>query len=65
MTGNVMTGNVMTAKSEVLDLRELSPEELDAVSGGWGPSFGKTVENQGQLQALETFRAALYGAQGI
>jgi hypothetical protein len=34
-----MTGNAMNAKSEVLDLRELSPEELDAVSGGWSVSF--------------------------
>ena len=35
-----MAGNVMAANSEVLDVRELfleelSPEELDAVSGGW------------------------------
>jgi hypothetical protein len=34
-----MTGNAMTAKSEVPDVRQLSPEELsleelDAVSGG-------------------------------
>lgn len=35
-----MTGNVMTARSEVLDERQLSPEELDAVSGGWSIHFG-------------------------
>jgi hypothetical protein len=29
-----MNGNVTTAKSEVLDERELSLEELNAVSGG-------------------------------
>jgi hypothetical protein len=29
-----MTGNVMTAKSEVLDVRELSPEELSPESAG-------------------------------
>jgi hypothetical protein len=40
-----MTENVMTVRSEVLDVRqlspeELSPEELDAVSGGWSIDFG-------------------------
>jgi hypothetical protein len=29
-----MTGNAINAKSEVLDVRELSSDELDAVSGG-------------------------------
>jgi len=34
--------NAMTAKSEVrhLSSEELSPEELDAVSGGWSLDFG-------------------------
>jgi hypothetical protein len=30
-----MTGNAINAKSEALELRELSSEELDAVSGGF------------------------------
>ena len=39
-----MTENVMTVKSEVLDVcelspEELSPEELDAASGGWSISL--------------------------
>ena len=38
-----MAANVMTAKSEVLDVRsfpeELSPDELEVVSGGWSISF--------------------------
>ena len=29
-----MTGNAINAKSEALELRDLSSEELDAVSGG-------------------------------
>jgi hypothetical protein len=29
-----MTGNAINAKSEALELHELSSEELDAVSGG-------------------------------
>ena len=29
-----MTGNAINAKSEALDVRELSSKELDAVSGG-------------------------------
>jgi hypothetical protein len=40
-----MVGNVVTAKTEVVDEgdffhEELSPEELDAVSGGWSIDFG-------------------------
>ena len=30
-----MTGNAINAKSEALELHELSSEQLDAVSGGW------------------------------
>jgi hypothetical protein len=30
-----MTGNAINAKSEALELHELSSEELDAVSGGF------------------------------
>jgi hypothetical protein len=30
-----MAGNVTTAKTDVLEARELSPEEIDAVSGAW------------------------------
>ena len=32
---NVMAGNVTTAKNDALEARELSPEEIDAVSGAW------------------------------
>ena len=36
MTGrNVMTENAIDAQSEALEPRELSSEELDAVSGGY------------------------------
>jgi hypothetical protein len=34
-----MTGNAINAKSEALELPELSSEELDAVSGGSLSSF--------------------------
>ena len=54
-----MTGNAVNAKSEALDLHELSSEELDAVSGG------REVENQEQLKALETFAKALQKAGQI
>jgi hypothetical protein len=55
-----MIGN---AKSEALvDLRDLSSEELDAVSGGF---FGKIMENQEQLRALETFKKVLQTAAGL
>jgi hypothetical protein len=55
-----MTGKVTTAKSEVLDERELSCEELNAVSGG-----SKEQENAEQLKALETFAKALNKAGQI
>jgi hypothetical protein len=40
-----MIGNVVTAKTKVVDggeffHEELSPEELNAVSGGWSIDFG-------------------------
>jgi hypothetical protein len=51
-----MTGN---AKSEAL-VRDLSAEELDAVSGGF---FGAIFrENQEQLRAAEMFRNILQKA---
>jgi hypothetical protein len=34
-----MIGNAINAKSEALELRDLSSEDLDAVSGGWFCSF--------------------------
>jgi hypothetical protein len=37
-----MTGNAINAKSEVLDVRELSSDELDAVSGGFGDIKGES-----------------------
>jgi hypothetical protein len=36
----MMTANVTPATREVPDARELSPEELDGVSGGWLCCFG-------------------------
>jgi hypothetical protein len=38
-----MTGN---AKSEALELHELSSEELDAVSGGFFPRVRPRAENE-------------------
>jgi hypothetical protein len=38
-TRNVMTRNAMDVKSEALELRELSSEQLGAVSGGWFCAF--------------------------
>ena len=35
-----MMTDAINAKSEVLDVPELSPEELEAVSGGWSIDFG-------------------------
>jgi hypothetical protein len=55
-----MTGNAINAKSEALELHELSSEELDAVSGG-----SPVQENQEQMRALETFRQLLNKAGGI
>ena len=57
-----MTGNAINAKSEALELHELSSEELDAVSGG---SKAKEQENSEQLKALETFGKALTKAGQI
>ena len=34
-----MTASVTSATSEVVDVRELSSDELDATSGGWSVSF--------------------------
>jgi hypothetical protein len=56
-----MTG-VINAKSEALELHELSSQELDAVSGG---SKAKEQENSEQLKALETFGKALTKAGQI
>ena len=57
-----MTGNAINAKSEALELHELSSEELDAVSGG---SPTRQQENYEQLKALETFGKALQYAGRI
>ena len=39
-----MVGNVTTAKDDILQARELSLEEIDAVSGAWSVElFGFTV----------------------
>lgn len=44
-----MTANVTPATSEVPDARELSPDELDRVSGGWFMAFfaGRIVRGAG------------------
>lgn len=55
-----MAGNAINAKSEALELHELSSEELDAVSGG-----KKQQENHEQMQALKTFKAVLDEAKGL
>jgi hypothetical protein len=57
-----MAGNAINAKSEALELHELSSDELDAVSGG---NKMKQQENQEQLQALKTFSMALATASQI
>jgi hypothetical protein len=57
-----MTGNAINAKSEALELHELSSEELDAVSGG---SVPREQECSEQLKALETFGKALQKAGQI
>jgi bacteriocin-like protein len=49
-----MTGNAVNAKSEALELHELSSKELDAVSGG-----SKNAENKKQAEALKAFQEAL------
>jgi hypothetical protein len=56
-----MTGNAINAKSEALELRELSPEELspeelDAVSGGVDYII---KEDQKQLEQMKMFAQAL------
>ena len=47
--GELMTGGAINAKSEALELHELSSEELDAVSGG----------TYRQAQAMRVFQQAL------
>jgi hypothetical protein len=47
-----MTGNAINAKSEPLELHELSSEALDAVSGGTFralETFGKALQKAGQI----------------
>jgi hypothetical protein len=56
-----MTGNAINAKSEALELHELSSEELDAVSGG-----NKVKEqDKEQAEALKEFREVLTKAGQI
>jgi len=57
-----MTENAINAKSEALELHELSSEELGAVSGG---AISKAQENYMQLQAMKIFAQALKDAGGI
>jgi hypothetical protein len=55
-----MTGNAINAKSEALELHELSPEELEAVSGG-----SSRQEDQKQLEQMKIFAKALETAGGV
>ncbi|MBR1224510.1 MULTISPECIES: hypothetical protein [unclassified Bradyrhizobium] len=59
-----MTGNAINAKSEALELHELSSEELDAASGGNKVKV-KEQENREQLQAMKTFAQVLQQAGQI
>jgi hypothetical protein len=55
-----MTGNAINAKSEALELRGLSSEELDTVSGGsWFAEFCE------ELLAAANFAKALQQASSI
>ena len=51
-----MTRHEVNAKSEALELYELSSEELDAVSGG---NKVREQENRKQADALKGFQQAL------
>jgi hypothetical protein len=58
-----VTGNVVNAKSEALELHELTSEELDAVVGG-DLHIGVGVctnepDNNKQTDALKTFQQML------
>jgi ABC-type uncharacterized transport system YnjBCD ATPase subunit len=53
MTGRiVMTENATNAKSEALELHELSSEELDAVSGGYSARMAWVRMTEQALQML-------------
>jgi len=51
-----MTANAINAKSEALELHELSSEELDAVSGG---DKQRELDNRKQGDALKAFQQLL------
>jgi hypothetical protein len=51
-----MTGNAIIAKSEALELHELSFEELDAVSGG---DKVEDLENKKQGDQIKAFQQML------
>jgi hypothetical protein len=56
-----MTRNAIDAKSEALEPHELSPEELDAVSGG-APTIEQQqqqVEAKKQSDAIKAFQQLL------
>jgi hypothetical protein len=44
-----MTGNAINAKSEALELHELSSEELDAVSGGDKANDQRILDDRKQM----------------
>lgn len=58
-----MAGNAINAKSQALELHELSSEELDAVSGGDAKeNQQQTQENIKQMQTVKVFQQILNDA---
>jgi len=53
-----MTGNAINAKSEALELHELSSEELDAVAGG-SPQTQQDVDAKKTSDAIKAFQQML------
>ena len=58
-----MTGHAINAKSEAVELYELSSAELDAVSGGDKATAAqqKQAENKQQADAVKAFQQVLQG----
>lgn len=62
-----MTGNAINAKSEALDPRALSSEDLDAVSGGFLGSILRQMgggQNGGQTDSAQAFQQILQQLTG-
>jgi hypothetical protein len=58
-----MTANAINAKSEALDLHELSSEELDAVSGGMDTNCGTSAQAMANQNAQAAADQAEYNRQ--